>query len=789
MNFPGRIRAKFASSISEIEESETFLWTKIMHVGEVDHLEVETFMYEMWRTDHIPLGIESSGESSSFSFNFKRVKSFKLSARKLIFRSRTNPVFFGFGNINVSDIKISFDKELEQFFSARVVQENDSISLKVKNHKKNEVTNELTSKLIDLEKRAFTTGKRFSASKAQTSGSGAKSFTYIIKEPDVLDCLSQLKPKIYNIEMLSPLRHSESENPVSNTKIDLLDKILPVKEITQKDLKLKNGTLYSPFEFSYQINTSELNLYSNLSSWNIKQAKIKVPGFDQPVITKLPVFYEEDPPPHFNGEDRTETILREEINKIIQPSTDLSAEEEQKLFEKLYEFQIDGVKTLTTNRSVLFANEPGLGKTTQITFAIKYLLKKREMKSTLIVTDDNLTGDVAISEKTGSYFGWYGCLQKFAPELSTNIIKSEFNDIISELTKPFQVQIISYRLLATVLTSKNLKKEVFKNFECLILEDTEYFRKNQDNFARFINSIAPKFNWIITNLEIDVYAQNILTSLDPDTYLSHNYDDVRTQLPAINESDFWINMDKDHLDEFDQTFFHTKNSLQHIFDTGNPFRFQSKLFLSIHQLNQASNFPSDNIESNKTRLLLTHINSIRSNKRQAIIFSQYDKAGIQKLASLFDRESISYKKYSQGMTMDELSNAVSDFEENKSITVLLVDTQAMKAKTHLVYAPYIIHFDQWWTPISKWNLENKINGKFNKPITVLNYFTKGTLDEEIRSVLFQKEMIDREKFSNIGADAYSKVLSEDEWSKIFGLEKKVKPPEEKRENGDNSEDE
>ena len=788
MDITGRIRTKIATSISKIEETETFLWTKTMHLGEVDHREVETFIYELWETNNIPLGIESDGESSTFAFNFGRVKSFKLSPRKLLFRSRTNPIFFGFGNVNVSDIKISFDNELEQFFSARVVQENDSISLKVKDQKKDEVTNKLTSKLIDLEKRSFTTGKRFSASKAHTSESSAKNFTYIIKEPEVLDCLSQLKPKIYNIEMLSQLRHSESENPVSNTKIDLLDKIIPIKRIDEKDLIFNKGTLYSPFEFSHQISTSELNLYGNLSAWNTKQVKIKVPEFDQPAITKLPVFYEKDPPLHFGGEDSTETTWGEEINKIIQPSTDLSAEEEQKLFEKLYKFQIGGVKILTTNKSVLFANEPGLGKTTQIIFAVKYLLMKREIKFTLIVTDDNSIGDITISEKTGSYFGWYGCLRKFAPELNINIIKSEFSDIISELTKPFQVQIISYRLLATALTGKNLEKEVFKNFECLILEDDEYFRKNQDNFTRFINSITPNFTWIITNFEIDLYAQNILTSLDPDTYLSHNYDDVRTQLPAINESDFWINMDKDHLDEFDQTFFHTKNSLQHIFNTGNPFRFQSKLFLSIHQLNQASNFPSDDIDSNKTRLLLSHINSIRSNKRQAIIFSQYDKAGIQKLASLFDRESIGYKKYSQGMTMDELSKAVSDFEGNKSITVLLVDTQAMKAKTHLVYAPYIIHFDQWWAPVSRWNLENKINTKFSKPITVLNYFTKGTLDEEIRSVLFQKGMIDREKFGNIGADVYSKVLSEDEWSKIFGLEKKVTPPEAKKENGDNSKD-
>jgi hypothetical protein len=113
---------------------------------------------------------------------------------------------------------------------------------------------------------------------------------------------------------------------------------------------------------------------------------------------------------------------------------------------------------------------------------------------------------------------------------------------------------------------------------------------------------------------------------------------------------------------------------------------------------------------------------------------------------------------------------------------LLADSQAVKTKSHIVYAPYIIHFDQWWVPVSRWNLENKIYNKFNKPINVLNYFTISTLDEEIRSVLFSRKMLNRETSGKIGPDAFSKILNEDEWIKIFGLEKKVKPPEEKQEN-------
>ena len=138
------------------------------------------------------------------------------------------------------------------------------------------------------------------------------------------------------------------------------------------------------------------------------------------------------------------------------------------------------------------------------------------------------------------------------------------------------------------------------------------------------------------------------------------------------------------------------------------------------------------------------------------------------------------------MTPAELAESVSTFENDKSITVFLADSQVMKSKQALVYAPCIIHFDQWWVPVSRWDLENKLHNKFNKPITILNYFTKNTLEEEIRGFLFDKKIISRENAGKIGADAYSKALNEDEWTKIFGLEKKVRPPEEKKENGNDS---
>ena len=184
-----------------------------------------------------------------------------------------------------------------------------------------------------------------------------------------------------------------------------------------------------------------------------------------------------------------EMISKNKINNILNPSSldvKIGASERNKSFQiDLLRFVDFGntIETSTQNSNYLeFSSDSS-------SVISGYSFDENELSFDKSVTEFNAEGIQSV-KSTAPIFAR-------APELNINIVKSEFNDIISELAKPFQVQIISYKLLATAFTNNNFKKDVFKNFDCLILEDAEYFRNNQDNFTRFINSVNPKFNWII----------------------------------------------------------------------------------------------------------------------------------------------------------------------------------------------------------------------------------------------------------------------------------------------------
>jgi hypothetical protein len=774
MSVAKRLRAKVASSVSKIEETETFLWNKFLRVGELDYREIEIFSTELWKTDDITLIVKVQGGITPFKFNFNKVKNLKLSSKKLALKSKTNPVFFGLGNTSVTNINISFDQKLKQLIAVRITEEGTSIYLKIKGQGEKEASYELTSRLINLEDHLLSGEKYFNSIKGYSLSvkTGAiKDINYYFKPPKVIDYLSQLKPEIYNIELLSPLTHSITGTAVSNTKINLLDIPLSTSKINYHKLDIEEDSLYSPFNFTPQIITGALSLYSDLFKWNTNRFSIKIPNFDAPLKTDISIFYKGGSSSPAIIESDVEILLVDKINKIIQPRIELSQEEEQIFFEKLSNYQIEGSKFLATNNNALLADELGLNKTIQALFAIKFLLMKREIKSVLIIANKNSTGDLNISAKTGSFYGWLGHLQKFAPELACSCIDSESVDINSELGNDSMIKIIPYTILYKALTSNNLKKDIVRKYDCLIFDDAENLKIYQNNFSQFIDMVSPNFCWMLSGMEIKEYSDNLLAEFKPTVLLSHRYNEVRDQLPGINETDFWLTLDKEQQYEYDQLIFLARNSLKEILSTGNPFRFQSQLFFFIHQIKQICNFSSDEIDSNKTKLLLSHIHCLKSYKKQVIIFSQYDKSGTQKLTRLFDRENIKYKMSSQKMTPGELAREISGFEKDTSFTVFLEDSQTMKSSTHVVYAPYIIHFDHWWTPISRWNLENKVKNNSDKTLTVLNYFTKNTIDENILGILFNKQLLDRETSGNIGPDAFSKILNEEEWKKIFDLDK------------------
>jgi hypothetical protein len=119
--------------------------------------------------------------------------------------------------------------------------------------------------------------------------------------------------------------------------------------------------------------------------------------------------------------------------------------------------------------------------------------------------------------------------------------------------------------------------------------------------------------------------------------------------------------------------------------------------------------------------------------------------------------------------------------------VLVSDAKTTKLKFSEFEVPYVIRFDQWWNPIANWELEDMFtrNGEaaFKESINLCNYYSTGTLDQKVREILLEGDLLNRNVFELMQPKLYEELISIDEWLKIFGMPVsnesiKIKTPEE-----------
>jgi hypothetical protein len=87
--------------------------------------------------------------------------------------------------------------------------------------------------------------------------------------------------------------------------------------------------------------------------------------------------------------------------------------------------------------------------------------------------------------------------------------------------------------------------------------------------------------------------------------------------------------------------------------------------------------------------------------------------------------------------------------------------------------PYIIKFDQWWNPIFNWELEDifvrEEEGQQNESINLCNYYVAGTLDQKLRELLVETDLINKNLFELMQPKMYEELILVDEWLKVFGM--------------------
>ncbi len=799
MTILSKLREKAASSISSFDEAENFLWNKWLRVPPIVEEEIGYITSKLNSNEKLHRRIPRPAQ---FGFEFLLAKSrvFRLRSKSFSTKSRVIRIFFGLGETYVENYISRLFGATEILFTGEILSEGSSqyMASKAINSASSVQRMNTDINTIEFLDSVREDPRKYWCSSDSTSYGGPQNdvsefsgkkiaadfpltrsdyYDPLIKHPGITDLLKQMYPTVYQIKLLelSPAGDNGKYSEDTALKVKLLDDA-PGTEWIHFDISgviLKQTECFTEFDdctatATFDFPDKLLIKNPSMSGYEVKTVPPQTARLDY-LQMKAP------------AEIKTAVVSSSSILDQLLPEITISDEEKSFLYAPLTDKQKEAAEYLTETRSVLLTGKPGSGKTAEIISAIRLLFRKREAKSALIISDEIFIGSGELSMATGCTTGWEAEVGKIAPELSdfVSVRDSERNSDKTNNNRPIYICTpeIFFEKLADKMTAQS--KQLI--FDIIIIDEIQFLSKYKKRLQAFLEKAFINYLWMTSSLPVEavrrIFPGSILPQNEFET-ISKGSDEKSMDIIRQN---FWTAVDKDQKMEYDISLFDGKNGIIDIYKTGNPYRLQSKILMVLHNLNQVCNFYSDKEESPKSRLLLHHLETIAARKKKAVIFTQYDKQGVRKIAGLLGKRNINFVVFKRGMNNAEIREVEKIFTNDDSVSVLIADSHANGIRLANLRTDYIVHFDRWWIPAAQWQIDREIisaRKKADEPLVIYNYLTKNLIEEKIIRLLYEKGLLEPAIFDTYGIDKFNRLITGEEWLKMFDLAVEKKAEEE-----------
>ncbi|GMR25359.1 MAG: hypothetical protein BMS9Abin39_0652 [Ignavibacteria bacterium] len=767
-----RLRRKIASSISVIQDGEDFLHNSWLRVPSHDSVSIGKISSRILDTSHITFSIEKPFFTGHF-FKLGKTTLYPEDLNYLFGKVGTNPVFFQLLYVP-SKVIYHPDIELKPLgYSARQI--------------------------------------KFQMKKAANGDVGVKfnlqeptSYLFRLDEPNIKDYLQNFKTKVEKIELLNIEDLLSEGNDTVIEEVNVKDQNIVTREIDLRNfgkLKLKKIKIDKVRKIPklYKIKVPGMGKYrTTISTFKLPALKIAavlnspllnftLPSVSSAVLdfssTKTVKYYAGDVKKVFHEPGVMVDELNESKNvsgilKLILKTThkvEWGKRRDPDIF--LNKFENENARFLAENDRAFLAEEPGLNKIKESFAALKFLFQNRIINSTLIVLPAGFLGHSESDKQLGVSLGWIGNLEKYCSDMSYSVISGDDDERLDAWNKSALIHIVDHKTFLNDHNSNILEEQRLANFDCVIIDEVQELLNNSDKSKSVLKEINSNIFWTLSS----IVGDDILGMLNE--YLNENcrikerkvrfLTDVEEEYAVINHEEFWLEPDEHQRIEYKETLVECRKELKRVLESGNPFRYQSNIFILIHKLFQVQNYAHGYDTSPKSDLLIQHIKAIERNVKKVIVISQYDRQGTKKIERLLDQHKISYITVPTSLSGDEMKKAVSLFKSRKSITVFLTNAKISRLNFRDFVVPYIIRFDSWWNPALLWQTKNLFNlSESNNGKNILSVFTYkmlDTIDELIKRICISKNLIDDNIISVMPPSTVNDLISIDEWLKVFDM--------------------
>jgi SNF2 family DNA or RNA helicase len=466
---------------------------------------------------------------------------------------------------------------------------------------------------------------------------------------------------------------------------------------------------------------------------------------------------------------------------ILMPPLDYEFSDDL-VFGELYDFQKVGVKFLISNKSALLADEMGTGKTVMSVVAMRALFKKAFIRKGLIICPVSILSV------------WDEHINDWAPDLSFTVVRGTKEIRENDWKYPAHLYVTTYDtirndFLNSNCTNKIISEDAINEYDFVLIDEAQYIKNPKSGRSKALKIINADQRWALTGTPIENKIDDIVSIfsfLKPEYlkttesystsqikkkiepyFLRREKKDVFKDLPKKVKNNLWLELDAAQKQEYDEI---EKGEIEALKNMGTKVS-SIHIFSVLTKLKQICNFANGKDTSVKTNALVDIVESVKSNNEKMLIFSQYNKQGVNKIEKCLDKYGTVVFK--GNMTDRQRNYAIEKFRNDPEITIFLANVKVGGVGITLTEANYVVHFDHWWNPATMWQAEDRAHRKGQeKVVNVYSFWMKDTVEERIYTALKKKGLLFEDVVSGLSDEDIDKMIPVDEWLEILGVKTK-----------------